>query len=431
MRANILLILLTFVASTVLASPPVESWKTPSGTKVMYVHAPELPMVDVRITFDAGSARDEVNPGIAVFTNGMLAEGAGQWSADEIATQLDNQGIRLGSGALKDMAWISFRSLTQEKALNTAVATASIIISQPTMAKKDLERVRQQILIAIRQSKQSPGSIAKLQFYEALFAKHPYAHDSYGEVDVVKALTKKELLAFHKKYYVAKNAVISIVGAVDKKQAEKIANQLVASLAKGEHAKALAKPVAAVKNAIRKPYPSTQSHIYVGQIGLTREDPDYFPLYVGNHVLGGGGLVSMLGEEVRNKRGLSYSVYSYFSPMRTSGPFLMVAQTKNKQVDEALEVMKATLADFIKNGPDEKHLEESKKNIMGGFPLQVASNKKIVEYISVIGFYDLPLDWMDSLVNKVAKVTAAQVKSAFARRVHPDKMLSVIVGGKE
>jgi zinc protease len=182
---------------------------------------------------------------------------------------------------------------------------------------------------------------------------------------------------------------------------------------------------------LRQTFPSSQTHIYLGQSGVARHDPDYFPLYVGNHVLGGSSLVSILGEEVRNKRGLSYSVYSYFSPMRAKGPFLMVAQTKNAQASEALDVMRETLQQFIDNGPSEAQLEASKRNIIGGFPLKIADNGKIVEYISMIGFYGLPLNWLDTLTDKVAAVTALQVRDAFKRRIDPANSIAVVVGGKD
>ena len=200
-------------------------------------------------------------------------------------------------------------------------------------------------------------------------------------------------------------------------------------LPRGEHAAPLPPPPVVSGAEMRESFPSSQTHIYVGQAGMARHDPDYFALYVGNHVLGGGALVSTLGEEVRNKRGLSYSVYSYFSPMRVDGPFLMVAQTKNDQADEALDVMRQTLARFVQDGPSQEDLEAAKQNLIGGFPLQIASNGKIVEYISMMGFYDYPLDWLDSLTDKLAAVDIQQVRDAFARRINATAGIAVVVGG--
>jgi zinc protease len=176
-------------------------------------------------------------------------------------------------------------------------------------------------------------------------------------------------------------------------------------------------------------FPSTQTHIYLGQLGISRHDPDYFALLVGNHVLGSSGLVSLLGEEVRNKRGLSYSVYSGLLPMRQAGPFMAVAQTKNSQTAEAMTVIRQTIADFVANGPTAKQLDEARRNLTGGFPLRIASNGKIVEQLAVIGFYDYPLDWLDTYVAKVDAVTVEQVRDAFRRRIDPNGMIAVVVGG--
>jgi zinc protease len=162
---------------------------------------------------------------------------------------------------------------------------------------------------------------------------------------------------------------------------------------------------------------------------MARHDPDFFPLLVGNHVLGSSGLVSLLGEEVRNKRGLSYSVYSGLLPMRQAGPFMAVAQTKNSQTAEALAVIRQTVADFVANGPTPKQLDEAKRNLTGGFPLRIASNAKILEQLAVIGFYDYPLDWLDTYVAKVDAVTVEQVRDAFQRRIDPDRWIAVVVGG--
>ena len=168
----------------------------------------------------------------------------------------------------------------------------------------------------------------------------------------------------------------------------------------------------------------------MGAPGMRRGDPDYFPLYVGNHVLGGGGLVSRLHEEVREQRGLSYSVNSYFSPMEQNGPYLLSLQTRNDQVDEALAVMRETLEEFVDKGPTEKELIASKKNITGGFPLRIESNSKILDYITMIGFYDLPLDYLETFNASVMAVTREQIVDAYQRRVSPDTMVTIIVGGE-
>jgi zinc protease len=162
---------------------------------------------------------------------------------------------------------------------------------------------------------------------------------------------------------------------------------------------------------------------------MRRGDPDYLPLYVGNHILGGSGLVSRISDEVREKRGLSYSAYSYFVPMRVAGPFTLGLQTRNENRAEALAVLRQTLARYVGEGPTDEELLAAKKNITGGFPLNIDSNSDILGYIAMIGFYGLPLDYLDTFNQRVEAVTAAQIRDAFARRVHPERMVTVTVGG--
>ena len=419
-------------SSHLLAVPQIETWRTANGAKVLYVHAPELPMVDVRVVFDAGSARDGDKPGVTSFTSSLLAEGAGEWSAFQIAERLEGVGAQLNVGSLRDMAWVSVRSLTEPQALDITLETLAAVLAKPSFAEEDMERERQSILAGLLQDEQSPGSLGKKQLYKLVFGDHPYAADPDGTMESVKSITRKDIQETHRRLYVARNALVAIVGAVDRDHAGKIAEQVTRDLSAGEPVPSL--PVVnPIEKAVVKqiPFPSTQSHLYLGQPGLKRGDADYFELYVGNHILGGSGLVSMLSGEVREKRGLSYSVYSYFLPMRQLGIFQLGLQTKNEQADEALKVVKSTLARYIEKGPTEEELQAAKQNITGGFPLRIASNGKIVEYLAVIGFYDLPLDYLDTFVDKVRAVTREDIQDAFKRRVDPERLVRVQVGRLE
>jgi zinc protease len=246
----------------------------------------------------------------------------------------------------------------------------------------------------------------------------------------MQKLSREDIQQFHKRYYVASNAVIAIVGAVTRQEAETLAQQVIGKLPAGKEAPPL--PAVTSLSASRLEqigFPSQQTHILIGQPGIKRGDPDYFPLYVGNHILGGGGLVSRLSEEIREKRGLSYSTYSYFSPMRMAGPYILGLQTRNDQTAEAHRLMQKVLSEFVAHGPTAEELDAARKNITGGFPLRIASNSKIASYIAMIGFYGLPLDYLDRFNERVEAVTLEQIRDAFQRRVAPDKMLTVIVGG--
>ncbi len=407
----------------------INSWQTANGAKVLHVYAPQLPMVDVRVVFDAGSARDGSQPGLASMTNSMLDLGAGKWDTNGLAEQFDNVGASFSSSAARDMAIVQLRSLTDKPILDVALAAFRAVINAPHFEADELERIRRQTLIAIKSQQQSPGTIASKAFYKALYGTHPYATPSIGTVDSVRKISRDDLKNFYKKYYVASNAVIAIVGDLDEAAARVLVDNLIGSLPQGRKAAALppVKPLAEAR-VINKPHPSTQTHILVGQPGMKRGDPDYFALYVGNHILGGSGFGSRIMEEIREKRGLAYSSYSYFSPMREAGPFVMGLQTKNNKRAEALALLDKTLRDFIAEGPTKKELNHALKNITGGFPLRIDSNKDIVSYIAMIGFYDLPLDYLNTFNANVEAVTIEDIKDAFSRRIHPDRLLTVQVG---
>ena len=224
---------------------------------------------------------------------------------------------------------------------------------------------------------------------------------------------------------------MAIVGDVSKKQAEAIANKISASLPKGTAQEKIAAVKSSVETKQHVDFPSQQSHVRMGQIGIERGNPDYFNLYVGNHILGGGGFTSRLVKEVRSNRGLSYSVYSYFLPYEQSGPFMLGLQTRADQVTEAIQVCNEVLADFIENGPTQEELNLSKQNIINGFPLRVDSNRDILGYLSLIGYYDLPLSYLNDFNKNIEKVSLEDVKQAFRKHLDLDTFVTVVVGSEQ
>jgi zinc protease len=415
----------------VVASPHIQHWQTANGARVYFVAAPELPMVDIKVVFDAGSARDGELSGTALLSNAMLNEGAKGLDTDQIASAFADVGAQFSASAERDMAMVSLRTLTAEPILSSALATFTNVLTSPTFPVDSFQRLQKQVLIGLRAEKQSPAALASRAFYKNLFGKHPYSTMPSGTEETVTQITLEDLTQFYQQYYVANNAVVVMVGALDIDEAKKIAEQIVTGLDEGEIAPTI-NPVMALEQADLKKiaHPSTQTHILMGQPGINRADPDYFALYVGNHILGGSGLVSKLSDEIREKRGLSYSVYSYFRPMRQLGPYQFGLQTRNDQAEEALEVLKTTLKTFIVDGPSEEELTAAKQNITGGFALRVDSNRKIAGYLAMIGFYGLPLDYLDTFKEHVNAVTVEKIKEAYVRRVEADNMLTVMVGGE-
>ncbi len=430
MKRFFLFIAFMFSLQAVSASPEIQHWTTNKGIKVYFVAAPELPMVDVQLVFDAGGARDNGKPGVAMLTAALLEEGAGGLSAQAISERFEGVGASFGAGSYRDMAVLSLRTLTEMEWQRTALETMAVVAGRPDFDAKSFERERKQMLLGLKAKKQSPGAIAEETFMRALYGDHPYGQPTDGTEASLNAMTRQDVVDFYNRYYVASNAIVAIVGAVDRAGAEAIANALEKPLKTGVPADPLPAVVPLTSGrVIRVAYPSSQTHILMGQPAIARGDPDHFSLHVGNHILGGSGLVSRLSNEIREKRGLSYSTHSYFSPMRMAGPFEIGLETRNDAVDEALKVMNETLNTFIDKGPERKEVEAAKRNITGGFPLSVASNKSIVQYIAMIGFYGLPLDYLDKFNASIDAEGMNDIRKAFINRLQPDKMVTVIVGG--
>ncbi len=427
----LLLLMAGLLASAAQALPEIQSWTTKNGTRVLFVEAHELAMVDMRVVFDAGSARDGDHPGVASLTNALLDQGAAGLDADAIARGFEQQGAKLGGGVDRDMAWLSLRSLSDKALLTPAFELFAKVLSDPDFPAGDFKREQSRTLTGLEYKKQKPGSIADKAFYLNVYGEHPYAGEPAGTEASVAALTVADLKMFYKRYYVAHNAQIAMVGDLSLQQARAMSETLSNALPKGKKAEPL-RAVAPLDagETVFIDFPSSQSHVLMGATGVRRGDPDYFTLYVGNHVLGGSGLVSRISQEIRDKRGLSYSAYSYFVPMKELGPYTLGFQTRNTQRDEALKVLRDTLQTFIDKGPTAEELKASKSNITGGFPLRVASNSKIIEYLAVIGFYDLPLDYLSTFNANIEAVTVEQIRDAYKRRVKVDDMITITVGGE-
>jgi len=421
--------LLLSVPLSAQAALAIQHWQTPQGARVLFVESHELPMLDIAVDFPAGSARDPAaKAGLAQLTHGLLDQGAGGLSDSDIAHRLADVGAVLSGNFDRDRAGVTLRTLSSAGEKDKALELFARVLQQPEFPQPVIKREKHRLIASIREAEADPGTVADKAFYRALYGSHPYAHDESGEPAAIERLTRGDLQAFYRTHYSAPNAVISLMGDISRAEAEAIAVRLAAGLPKAAVVPALPKPAPAAASDTRIAHPSTQSHVLVGGVGMTRNDPDFFPLFVGNYVLGGGGFDSRLLKEVRDQRGYAYSAYSYFLPMMEAGPFQLGLQTKLEQTDDALKVAQATLRQFIADGPSEAELTQAKANLTGGFPLRIDSNKKILDYLSVIGFYQLPLDYLDTWVDRVSAVDVVAVKQAFARRIDPDKLVTVVVG---
>jgi len=415
------------------AGVQIQHWQAKSGAKVLFVENHDLPMLDVAVQVDAGSRRDTPQAaGRASLTVGMMQLGAGGMSEDAIANRLADVGAEMGPSFDPDRAGYSLRTLSSKRERDQALDMMAKVLQAPDFPDAILQREKTRTLAALKEAQTRPESIANKAFFKAVYGTHPYALVGDGEIDTVSKLTRADVERFYQQHYAASGAVVAMIGDVTRAEAEAIAEQLTAKLPAGSVGADLPQVAPLARASMQRiPHPATQAHILIGAPGIARGDADYFPLYVGNYVLGGGGFDSRILNEIRQKRGLAYSAYSYFMPLKQPGPFQIGMQTKKQDADTALKVARETLVAFIKTGPTAEELKQAKNNIILGFPLRIDTNREILEYLGVIGFYDLPLSYLDDFTHKVDKVTAGEIQEAFRRHVDPDKMATVVVGGPE
>jgi zinc protease len=423
---TLICLLMSLTSSLALAGVKIEHWIAPTGAKVYFVETRVLPILDVQIDFAAGGAFvPAANSGLAGLTRSLLEAGAADLDEEKIAGRLVDIGARLGGGADSDRASVSLRTLASKPEREAALELMRTVLSAPTFPQPVLEREKARTIASIREAETRPDAIAGKRFAAAIYPDHPYGVSP--TVDSVGAITRDDLVAFHRRHYGARGAVVSIIGDVSRAEAEAIARYLTEGLPPGG-AELVPPPVKKpLRQTVKIPHPAAQSHVHVGLPAISRSDPDYFPLLVGNYTLGGGGFVSRLMQEVREKRGYAYSVYSYFSPRKLAGPFEIGLQTKRDQVDAALKVVDEVLAGYMATGPTAKELAAAKKNMVDGLALRMDSNAKLLGYLSAIGFYGLPLTYLDDFPARVKAVTAEQVKAAFARHVKPENLVTVVV----
>lgn len=425
-------VLSLLVALNAWAGLDIQRWTTPQGARVYFVENHDLPMLDVNVGFAAGSGYDTAGKsGVAGMTQGLMSLGAGPWNEQEIAERLADVGAQMGGYFDRDRAGFTLRTLSSAHERDQALSILAAVLAKPAFPEKVVEREKARAIAGLKDAFTKPEYLADRAFMSAIYPDQPYGQPGDGSPESIAGLTRADLVAFHDSHYRAADMALAIMGDIDRAGAEKLAEELASGLPQGAAPQPLPNvaDLPAGKEVVI-PHPASQSHILIGQPGMTRDDPDYFPLLVGNYVLGGGGFDSRLLKEVRQKRGLSYSVYSYFLPLKDRGPFMLGLQTRREATDEALKVVRDTIRRYLAEGPTAAELKQAKDNLVGGFPLRLDSNRKILEYLAMMDFYRLPPDWLDTYPKKVAAVTRDEVIKAMRARLKPEDMVTVIVGGQ-
>ncbi|MDD2546320.1 MAG: pitrilysin family protein [Burkholderiaceae bacterium] len=420
---------------------PIQHWTEPQGAQVWLVESPVIPMVDVQIDFDAGSRRDPARQaGLANAVALMAAKGVkGQGTEaalDEnaLGEAWADLGAQFEVQADRDGLHYMLRSLTDPALLERAALLAARQIGEPRWPADIWERDRARWGASLKEAATRPATLASQAFAAAVYGGHPYGQrpteDTLARIDV------SDLQGFHARHIAACRARVSIVGAVTRAEAHLLVAQLLSRLPAPAAADCAPLPAvpevppltASVEQAL--PFASAQAHVLIGQPGFQRRDPDFLALLVGNHILGGGGFVSRLTHEVREKRGLSYSVHSQFAAGLHAGAFSISLQTRPDQAAQAVQVARDVLTRFVLDGPTEAELRAAKDNLVGGFALRIDSNRKLLGNVANIAWNDLPLDYLDHWTKKVEALTVAEVRTAMARKLQPGRLVTVVVGGQ-
>ena len=426
-----------FCINSAFAALPIENWTQPNGAQVFLVQSPTIPMVDVQIDFDAGSRRDPADKaGLASVTTMMLSKGikaSGSLPAlddNQLSEAWADLGASFSASAGADRMSFSLRSLTYPDLLGKAVDLAARQMGQPAWPNAIWLRERERINASIKEANTRPATLAARAFNQAVYGAHPYGYEATESN--LAAISVADMQAVYTSLVLPCRAKISIVGAVTKPQANTLVTKLLGQLPKSECSLLSAvREVEPLKQAEDKriAFESAQAHVLIGQPGYKRDDPDFFALLVGNQILGGGGFTSRLTNEVREKRGLTYSVYSGFQPGSHAGAFTLGLQTRPDQAAQAVQVSKEVLAKFVAEGPTETELQAAKDNLIGGFSLRIDSNRKLLDFVANIAWNKLPLTYMDTWTQQIEKITTAQIKAAFQRKLQPERMVTVVLGG--
>ena len=421
------------------ATLPIEKLESFQGARAYLVQTKSLPMVDIEVSIDAGDRYDPAGKsGLADFTASLMNYGVrgekGLLSEAQIADEIADLGANITLSVSGERAILRIRSLSRKDLRDRAVQLAAAMLSAPTYDANIVAREKQRTITNLLEAQTKPEYVLERRFKSMVYGKYPLAESP--SVKSVSTITPNDLAQFHKRFYRGDRMIVSIVGDVDHTQATEIVQSLLKRVPQsGPVIPALPQlqrsPVEPLsEREVSIPFDSQQAHIAMGMTAVTRNNPDYYPLLVGNYILGGGGFVSRLMAEVREKRGLAYSVFSYFSPGKDAGIFQAGLQTKRDQGSLALDVMSETIGNFIAKGPTISELAAAKSNLINGYPLRIDNNRKLLDNVSSIVWNDLPLDTMEVWTKQVEAVTLDQVSAAFQKYLAMDRMKIVVLGAQ-
>ncbi len=425
--------ILSLLLWTVLPAGAMQIQKVVSkkGIEAWLVEDHSRPILSLQFAFTGGTVQDpEGKPGVATFAAGMLDEGAGDLNSEAFQNRLEDLAAKMTINASYDHVSGSFQTLTENR--DESFKLLHMALTAPHFAEKDVDRIREQLIASLRVEEKDPDKVASLEWHKLAFGSHPYARPTNGTLESVPAITPDDLRDYVKRVFARDNLKIAAVGDIDAAKLGDLLDNVFGDLP----AKSERKPVQDFtwENTSKQrivTMPNPQSVVQFGFQGLKRKDPDFIAAYILNYVVGGGGFSSKLMQEVREKRGLAYSVYTYLYPLDHAGIFAGGVATENKSVGQSLELIKAELERASKEGLTEQELQTAKDYLIGSFALRFDTSSKIAAQLLAIQLDDLGINYIERRNSEIEAITVADIKRVAKRLMEPKNLIVTVVGEPE
>ncbi len=420
------------VALTVLVLPAraieIERVTSPGGIEAWLVSEPTVPLVTLNFAFRGGAAQDPAEkPGVANLVSSLLDEGAGDLNSQAFQERLSELAVEINFDASRDAFYGQMRTLTEN--LDEATGLLRLALNEPRFDDDAIERMRSQIESGLRRELQDPNAVAGRVWSEAAFGDHPYGRPVNGTLETVATVTAEDIRAFHARTLARDNLVVAVVGNVDAETLAPILDEVFGGLPEAASLDEVADAtVDGSDGATVVEMDIPQTVVQFGRPGLKRHDEDFIPAFVANHILGGGSFSSRLFREVREVRGLAYSVYTYLYPLEHSALFVGGVATRNDRAGQSLDIIREEIRRFAADGPTEEELEQAKRYLKGSYALRFDTSARIARQLVELQLEDLGIDYINTRNDLIDAVTMEDVRRAAARLLDEGQLSVVLVG---
>ncbi|MEZ5690099.1 MAG: pitrilysin family protein [Rickettsiales bacterium] len=421
--------IIIFIANGAEATE-VKEIKTKNSFNVWLVEEHSNPIISVNIAFrNSGSSYDpDGKEGLIKLAGSMLTEGAGNMNSESFTNSLEEKAIKLSFSAGDDNFYANLNTLSEYK--QQAFYYLGLALSKPRFDKKPLDRLKRQIISLIKENEKKPYYLLDREWKKQIFGSHPYAKPDYGYQNTVKSISKKDLKNFTSNYLTKENIIISVVGDITEQELVELIDKNLNNLPKKYSSAIKIKDISVQKGAkqtiIDKDIP--QTIILFSMEGIKRNSPDYIDAYVMNYILGGGTLTSRLNDNLRAKKGLTYSISSDLSPMNHAAVFGGGFATRNDKAKEAVSILKETIKQMVENGVTEKEIRDAKKFLIGSFMVKLDSNSSIVNFLTMMQLHNLGIDYMNRRNKLINEVTVEKANNIAKKLIKTDKLQIVMIG---